>query len=422
MTTIDRARTRALAAGVLGLGLALTGCSSDDGGAAPTGTAGAPGSTPSAAADASPTAPADAAEAPAGDAFYEAPDDLGTAHGALVWHRPGDGATALPGAATTDVLYSQVGIGGELVGTSGFVSVPEGPAPEGGWPVVAWAHGTTGLADTCAPTRDDSPDAAYPPRDGLLAGWVADGYAVVGTDYEGLGTPGDHPYLDGRSQGRAVLDAVTAARQLDDTIGDAVVVAGHSQGAHAALWASAIAPTYSPDLDVRGTVAIAPPSHLSAQVGLLDTQTESGATATVASILRGAQVIDPDLDADRLLTARGAALYPDVDTTCLRDLGAGSSFGGLPLNQLTRPQADLAPLTEILDANDPGTTIVDGTVLLAQGTADTTVISLFTDLLAEELETNGSRVDYRTYRGATHGSVLTASRADVAAYLERSFA
>ena len=422
MTTLnpfDRARTQALAACVLGLSLALAGCSGDsDSGdeAAATPPPAGTSESGSTAVDLEPTT------APDGDAFYEAPADLGTAHGALVWDRPLDGQAALPGAGTTTILYTQLGVTGDLVGTSGFVAVPEGTAPDGGWPVVAWAHGTTGLADTCAPTRDDDPDAAYGPRDALLAGWVDAGYAVVATDYEGLGTPGDHPYLDGKSQGRAVLDAVTAARQLDDTLSDAVVIAGHSQGAHAALWAAAIAPTYAADLDVRGTVAIAPPSHLSAQVGLLDTQTESGATATVASILRGAQVIDPTLDESALLTARGAALFPEIDTTCLRDLAAPDSFGGLPLNKLTRPTADLAPLTAILDANDPGKTIIKGSILLAQGTADTTVISLFTDLLADELTANGADVDYETYKDATHGTVLTKSRSDISDYLAESFA
>lgn len=417
MTTINRAHTRALAAGALGLSLALAGCSSDSSDFEPAGS-----TQPAAGATADTTIGLAPTDAPAGDAFYEPPADLGAAHGALIWERSGDGQTALPGSSSTDILYTQLGIAGDLVGTSGFVAVPEGNAPDGGWPIVAWAHGTTGLADTCAPTRDDDPDAAYPPRDELLAGWIDAGYAVVATDYEGLGTPGDHPYLDGKSQGRAVLDAVTAARELDDTLSDGVVVVGHSQGAHAALWAAAIAPTYSSDFTVRGTVAIAPPSHLSAQVGLLDTQTESGATATVASILRGAQVIDPTLESNVLLTARGAALYPEIDTTCLRDLAGPGSFGGLPLNELTKPGADIAPLAAILDANDPGATVIKGSILLAQGAADTTVIPIFTDLLADELRSNGADVDYETYPGATHGTVLTAAKEDIGAYLEKTFA
>ena len=41
------------------------------------------------------------------------------------------------------------------------------------------------------------------------------GYVVAATDYEGLGTPGVHPYLVGESEGRSVLDAARAARALE---------------------------------------------------------------------------------------------------------------------------------------------------------------------------------------------------------------
>ena len=85
------------------------------------------------------------------------------------------------------------------------------------------------------------------------------------TDYEGLGTPGAHPYLIGRSEGHSVLDAVRAARKLDKRLGKRVVLAGHSQGGQSVLWAASLAPNYTPDLKVRGTVALAPVSHLAEQ-------------------------------------------------------------------------------------------------------------------------------------------------------------
>ena len=72
----------------------------------------------------------------------------------------------------------------------------------------------------------------------MLGRWLKAGYAIVRTDYEGLGTPGDHPYLIGRSEGHSVLDAARAARKLDSGIGKRVVIAGHSQGGQSALWAA----------------------------------------------------------------------------------------------------------------------------------------------------------------------------------------
>jgi hypothetical protein len=87
--------------------------------------------------------------------------------------------------------------------------------------VISWAHGTTGVADVCAPTRDfagtPNPTGESYINDDLNA-WLQAGYAVLRTDYEGLGTPGKHPNLGGTSEGRSVLDIVAAARQLDPRI------------------------------------------------------------------------------------------------------------------------------------------------------------------------------------------------------------
>ena len=63
---------------------------------------------------------------------------------------------------------------------------------------------------------------------------------VVGTDYEGLGTPGRHPYIAGPSEARGTLDIVRAARNLPDVhASDRYLVWGHSQGGHAAMFALA---------------------------------------------------------------------------------------------------------------------------------------------------------------------------------------
>ena len=124
---------------------------------------------------------------------------------------------------------------------SGSLALPKGKAPKGGWPIITYAHGTTGAADSCAPTRGydagEPRSYAYP----LLQRWLKAGYAVVRTDYEGLGTPGVHQYLVGESEGRSVLDAVRAARALEPRLSKRFVIAGHSQGGHAALFAAALA-------------------------------------------------------------------------------------------------------------------------------------------------------------------------------------
>ena len=219
-------------------------------------------------------AAADAAtvrKGPSGTAFYTPPSPLpGKGHGGLIWARKLTGTAALKGGAGNRlVLYRSTGVTGKAIAVSGTVSVPKGRAPKGGWPVITWGHGTTGIADKCAPSRDSGSNPAhglisyaYP----LLQRWLKAGYAVVRTDYEGLGTPGDHPYLIGRSEGRSMLDMVRAARKLDKRLGRRVVIAGHSQGGQSALFAAALAPKWTPELKVRGTLALAPVSHLAAQL------------------------------------------------------------------------------------------------------------------------------------------------------------
>ena len=93
---------------------------------------------------------------------------------------------------------------------SGVVVAPTDAAPAGGRPVISWAHGTHGIADQCAPSRTADMVSRLP----SIGKLVSQGYVVVATDYEGLGTPGTHPYLVGESEAHGVLDIVKAAQQI----------------------------------------------------------------------------------------------------------------------------------------------------------------------------------------------------------------
>ena len=117
---------------------------------------------------------------------------------------------------------------------------------------MAWAHGTLGVADRCAPSW-----AGHKPRDAAYINkWLENGFAVVATDYQGLGGPGPHAYLNWESEGRSVLDAVRAAlASQPGKIANRVVVTGQSQGSGAALGATRIAPSYAPDVGLKATVA-----------------------------------------------------------------------------------------------------------------------------------------------------------------------
>lgn len=233
---------------VLCLGVAA--CTGSPGeGATPSGAEGTPGS-----AFPSPSTPQLHTIAE-NDFYYPAADMIGSA-------APGDIIDAVElmapaGVRAWTVIYGSTGLDGEPVAVSGLVLAPAEDPGGSGYPILAWAHGTTGIADVCAPSRSGASGA---PID-----LAASGYVITATDYEGLGTDGIHPYIVGVSEGRSVLDSIRAAQNLPEAhAGATSVLVGLSQGGHATLWAGQLAPTYAPELDVRGALAGSPPTDLSA--------------------------------------------------------------------------------------------------------------------------------------------------------------
>ncbi|MGW0007631.1 lipase family protein [Nocardia grenadensis] len=159
------------------------------------------------------------------------------------------------------IEYVTTGPGGELVPAAALVRIPEGPAPKGGRRVVAWDHGTSGLAQNCGLTGSEELERDTGPT---VARFNDAGYAVVAPDYIGLSlnSPGPHPYLHTTSEATATIDAVRAARSAYPGLAPSWAVAGWSQGGHAALGTGRLAPEYAPELDFRGTAALAPVSNL----------------------------------------------------------------------------------------------------------------------------------------------------------------
>ncbi|MEN7536703.1 alpha/beta hydrolase [Aurantiacibacter flavus] len=151
--------------------------------------------------------------------------------GDLVRSEPGTGYELPGGVTATRIAYASRNESGEPVLTTGVVLVPPGEAPEGGWPIVAWAHGTAGVARVCGPSMMKD---VYYGWEGLFLYPLA-GYAVVATDYAGLGGPGPHQYMWGRANGNDVAYSVPAAREAVPSLGEKWVAIGHSQGGYAAL-------------------------------------------------------------------------------------------------------------------------------------------------------------------------------------------
>ncbi|MEO5577680.1 MAG: lipase family protein [Sphingomicrobium sp.] len=141
---------------------------------------------------------------------------------------------------------------------TGMVVAPREVIPRQPRPVLAWTHGTWGVASRCAPSLSANFWTVTP-----ALGAVSRGYVVVAPDYPGLGSGGVHPFLVGEDTARSVVDGVRAARQISGAAaGSRYAVWGESQGGHAALWAAQTSRRYAPDLTLVGAAAAAPPTDL----------------------------------------------------------------------------------------------------------------------------------------------------------------
>jgi predicted esterase len=274
--------------------------------------------------------------------------------------------------------------------------------------VVSYAHGTTGLADHCAPSR-----VGLTPRErDHVARWLAAGYAVTATDYEGLATPGPHPYFHGEAVADDVIDVVRAARNLHDRVGRIWLVAGFSQGGHAALFTGLMASRYAPELDFRGTIALAPPVHLPRLVRFLTGEGDRPVSLLLPYLLAGART---DVDARVFLTDTGRRLVDQARNATLVEMFRA-------VRGLTNDDAGLTDLpwrpgiASVLDACRVPVTRMDRPVFLTAGTADDIVPAELVTTFAADLRRAGADVRFERHEHATHVDLLTTGLDDIIAW------
>lgn len=226
------------------------------------------------------------------------------------------------------ILFSSTdGVGGkDPIVVSGALFIPKGQAPKGGWPVVSWGHGTFGGADFCAHSwhARSYRDVRY------LNAWLKEGFAVVASDYQGIGVPGFNPQFNNRSNAYTMLDATRAVLRHYEALDNKVLLVGQSQGGSAVVAAGGYAPEYAPDLDIRGIIGTGivytskKPSQISNPI--VNAQSvENKIDPTIAYTfyhVLAAQALDPKLDVSQIYTELALPLLEQARTSCLAALEA----------------------------------------------------------------------------------------------------
>jgi dienelactone hydrolase len=336
--------------------------------------------------------------APAGDAFYTPPSPLPKgAPGDLIWAQSID---APPLAKAWRVLYHSRGVDGSDVGVSGVVVAPAAAAATPDRPVLSYAHETTGIADACAPSKPANAATELPDVKKMIAA----GYVEAATDYQGLGTPGVHPYLVGVSEGRSVLDIARAARQVRDTgAGKKVAVYGYSQGGHAALFAGQIAPSYAPDLDIVSVNATAPVTDLALLARGLPNAPQGLGFGVLATY--GFAAAYPQLKPADILTPAVLADRSIVETACNERVLVPLATQGYAA-VFTKSPDDVPAWHSRLVENSPGATKPAASVYIYRGGQDQLATAPAIDSYVKAVCKLGAKVEVVTVPERTHSSIF----------------
>jgi len=315
------------------------------------------------------------------------------------------------------VMYVSTTVKGDKIAVTGMIAVPNGDAPASGWPVVSWAHGTTGLADSCAPSL--KPEEFTELANGLLNS----GYLVVATDYEGLGTPGLHPYISGHSEAYGTLDIVKAAQVFPGAnASKRYAVWGHSQGGHAAMFAGNDAEAYAPDLELVGVVAGAPPSQLLLINAALQASPFKHYIAMAAGGLN-ASYGDTEAPLNQVLTKEGLDFVSNLSTKCSTDLGKIAANLDFSKLQLADP-ATVPAWSELLRSNDPANFVqpFESPLLIIHGGNDEQIPVVSSAVLFEQLCKIGQVEQRWVFEGQSHAGVIVPSAPSMLQWIGDRFA
>ena len=373
---------------------------------------------PAAAAPVPPTAPAIWSGLDARD--YSGP--IGKP-GTLLAKTPLDPSITLSSAGEAyRILYATKDVHGRPAVSTGAIFLPKRKAPAKGYPVLAWAHGTTGLGDGCTPSAlpRSERDTTY------LNHWLNQGYAIVATDYAGLGTPGLMSYLSGEVEAQSVADSVIAAQQTGLPLSRTWAIVGQSQGAGAALNAArrATAMTRGSGLDYRGVVATGAPANIEHVVwqagpGIPPVALPSGLTVYASYILAGFADARPDLHAERLLSARGKQVLRKAEKLCYAEMSEAVK-GEVVGDWFTRPISSVpgvqAALVDYMATPYRG---YDRPIFLGQGLLDIDVPAISAGSLYAQMVAAGQPVEFHVYPDQDHSGTVLASMKDSTPFLAR---
>ncbi|WP_158884236.1 lipase family protein [Amycolatopsis anabasis] len=370
-------------------------------------------------------------QAAAAPSFYDPPSPLPAgSNGDIIKHEPADffvdpvKLIRAP-ASVRRIMYRSTDTHDRPIAVTGTVLTPtakwDGPGER---PIIGYAPGTQGVGDDCAPSKAMAAGLEY--EGPFISGLLLRGYAVVVTDYEGLGTPGTHTYVNRAAEGHAVLDSIRAAQRLPEAkLPDAgpVGIAGYSQGGGASAAAAELHPSYAPELKVKGAYAGAVPADLAAVAKNLDGHYAVG---FLGFALASMDYAYPELNIPDVLNDKGKQLFEQVKNECTVQAIAAHAF--TRSSTLTR---DGRPLAAYLGEEPYKSRVAEQLIGARKPTAPTLVVhSALDDIvpyeqgktMAESWCARGTTVQFSTSIVPTHVGGAIAAFPEAFGWLNDRFA
>lgn len=323
------------------------------------------------------------------------------------------------------ILYTTRDALGNMAVSTAAIFLPHKPAPKGGYKVIAWAHGTVGLNNDCTPSAGDR----YPRDVRYLDHWLKQGYAIVATDYVGLGTPGIMPYLDGKTSAQNVVDSVKAAQHSGFAkLSPRWVVVGQSQGGGVAMVTARYATQYSrgSNLDYRGAVSTGTPAYIEDLVQFAGPNFKlpakfAGLTTYVLYILTGFQAARPTINIDSVLSPTGKKWVKKAQTLCYGALHKSIEDNQISVSEFFSKSMDTIPgihdaLREYMGVPVTG---YDRPIFMGHGGRDTDVITPLTLRLVVEMKLAGEPLEFHFYPTYDHSQTVNGSLKDSTPFVAR---
>jgi len=356
--------------------------------------------------------------------FYRFDENLPQSPGILVKQEALDPPQSLSQAGSNlRLLYTSTdGIRNDrIVAVSGVLYMPKGEPPPGGWPLLAWTHGTVGIADSCAPSWNgrQAQDEAY------LNHFLAQGFAIVASDYQGLGTKGAHPYLASRPAAYSNLDIIRAVQREPFNVSSEVILIGQSQGAGAAVASAGYASTYASELGVIGVVATGVPFFVPAIFEAMERLRNPEKPDPLLGYSFFAMTLAEQLNAgfsmSDYVSEKVMPIASRVDDVCYREMKERVTEAGLTYSESFKESPRQA-LFESFEAMSYPTLAFDVPIFVGTGGRDRDTPPKMQRMLISKMCEAGTPVLSKFYPDLDHRGVVPGATADVLDFVRSRFA